>query len=68
MAKKIKSATDGWNRFSKDRSFYFVYRPDNPNTWKLLDTGQYGIVQLVCIKNAARFAYMAGFRAGKREG
>lgn len=63
---KKKNAQTAWSRYSRDRSFYFVYPTDRPNTWALLDTGKYGVVQLDCINRAVRIAYMAGYRAGKR--
>lgn len=62
---KAKSA-NAWARYRHDRNFYFVYPADRPNTRKLLDTGKYGVVQLVCIENKAHEAFKAGFRAGSR--
>lgn len=47
-------------------SNYFVYPNNNPNTERLVDSGRYGVVQLVCIDNAVRAAFMAGYRAGRR--
>ena len=66
MKKKISASLRAWERYSKDRKFYFEYLGDRPNTWKLLDTGAYGVVQLVCIDRAVRAAFMRGFIAGKR--
>lgn len=63
---KKRNGPSAWSRFCRDRSFYFVYQLDRPHTYKLIETGQYGVVQLTCIKNEARTAFMAGFRAGKR--
>lgn len=63
--KKKARAVPAWARYSKGKKFYFAYPTDRPNTWKLLDTGKYGVVQLVCIDNTARAAFMAGYRAGR---
>jgi hypothetical protein len=65
-AKKV-AGPDAWKRYGEGRCFYFQY-PVNDRTVKLLDTGSYGIVQLICIDYAARDAFMAGFRASKRSG
>lgn len=54
-----------WKRYGEGRCFYFQY-PVNDRTLKLLETSGYGIVQLICIDNTARDAFLAGFRAGKR--
>lgn len=45
---------------------YFVYPYNNPNTERLVSSGKYGVVQLVCIDNVVRDAFMAGYRAGRR--
>jgi hypothetical protein len=69
MVKRVKRKNTGptaWAIFSRDYSFYFPYDASNPRTWKLLDTGAYGIVQLRCIELTARKAFMAGFRFGTR--
>lgn len=65
--KKPKTSQEAFERY-KDRkvSFYFAYPMDRPNTWKLIDTGAYGVVQFCCIDNAVRAAFMAGIRAGSR--
>lgn len=67
MKKKAKKVAGpaAWSRYSEDRCFYFQY-PVNDRTIKLLESNGYGIVQLVCIDNTARDAFLAGFRAGKR--
>lgn len=64
--KSIKTGPKAWSRYREGRSFYYVYSTTLPNTWKLLDTGNYGVVQLRCIDNTAQAAFMAGFRAGRR--
>lgn len=63
--KKKPTAPGAWGRYSEGRCFYFRY-PVNDRTIKLLETDAYGIVQLVCIDNTARDAFVAGFLAGKR--
>lgn len=64
--KPRKTAASRWDRYRKNRSMYFVYPSNSPHVRKLLDTGKYGVVQLICIDNTARKAFMAGFRAGRR--
>lgn len=67
MKKKPKqTAPTAWNRYSRERGFYFLYDHRNQSTRPLLESGKYGVVQLICIKNTARAAFMAGFRAGRR--
>ena len=61
-----KNAQTAWQRYSRGRNFYFVYPTSAPHTYKLLDTGHYGVVQLRCIDRTVRLAYMEGYRAGKR--
>lgn len=64
--KKTKALfSSAWNLYSEGRCFYFRY-PVNERTLKLLETNDYAIVQLRCIDNTARDAFLAGFRAGKR--
>lgn len=54
-----------WSRFCRDRSMYFVY-PPGPHTDKLVASGKYGVVQLICVTRTAQQAFKAGFNAGRR--
>jgi len=66
MGNKHLTARDAWKRYSSGRGFYFLYDHRNPRTRPLVESGSYGVVQLCCIENTARAAFMAGVRAGKR--
>ena len=66
MRKAKSKYVRAWERFSLDRAMYFVYDHRNPRTLPLLESGKYGVVQLICVTRMAQQAFKAGFNAGRR--
>lgn len=66
MKKRKYDGASDFERYSGKDGAMFVYPHRNDGIMRLCDTGRYGVVQLVCVQNAVRAAFMAGHRAGKR--